>query len=105
VLQGHDHSYTRTLPMLKGKPVEGADPKASSVTDPAGVIYFTFNSGSGSKFYDWHDQAPEVFSAVRWQGKVPSFSYLALEGGKLTITTYRTDDMSVVDSFSIVKTK
>jgi Calcineurin-like phosphoesterase. len=105
VLQGHDHAYTRTLPMVKGKPVDGADPKADSVTDDAGIVYFTFNSGSGSKFYDWHDQAPEVFSAVRWQGKVPSFCYVADEGNRLTFTTYRTDDMSVIDSFSIVKSK
>lgn len=105
VLQGHDHSYTRTLPMRDGKPVAGSDPKAQSVSDPAGVVYFTFNSGSGSKFYDWHDAAPEVFSAARWQGKVPSFSYVAIDGGKLSVTTYRTDDMSVIDSYSIVKTK
>ena len=76
VLQGHDHSYTRTFPMAKGKPVEGCDPKADSIVDPAGTVYFTFNSGSGSKFYDWKDSTPEIFSAVRWQGKVPSFSYI-----------------------------
>jgi len=103
VLQGHDHSYTRTLPLAKGKPVDGADPKAASITNPGGVIYLTFNSGSGSKFYDWKDATPEIFSAVRWQGKVPSFSYVAVEGSKLTVTTYRTDDMSIVDSYSIVK--
>lgn len=103
VLQGHDHEYTRTFPMLKGKPVEGIDPKATSITDPKGVVYFTLNSGSGSKFYDWKDAVPEVFSALRWQGKVPSFSYIAVEGNSFTVTTYRTDDMSVVDSCSIVK--
>jgi hypothetical protein len=103
VLQGHDHAYTRTLSLLKGKSVDGADPKAESVTNPTGITYFTFNSASGSKFYDWHDAAPEAFSAARWQGKVPSFGYVSLEGNKFTLTTYKTDDMSVIDSFSIIK--
>lgn len=103
VLQGHDHSYTRTLPMAKGKPVEGVDPKADSITNPAGVVYFTFNSGSGSKYYDWKDATPEVFSAVRWQGKVPSFSYVTVDGNRFSITTFRTDDMSVIDTYSIQK--
>ena len=103
VLQGHDHSYTRTFPMLKGKPVEGFDAKADSVTNPTGIVYFTFNSGSGSKFYDWHDAAPEVFSAVRWQGKVPSFSSISVDAGTFSVKTYRTDDMSLIDSFSIIK--
>jgi predicted phosphodiesterase len=103
VLQGHDHSYTRTLPMLKGKPVEGFDAKADSITNPTGIIYFTFNSGSGSKFYDWHDAAPEVFSAVRWQGKVPSFSSVSVDAGTFSVKTYRTDDLSLIDSFSIIK--
>jgi len=103
VLQGHDHSYTRTLPMAKGKPVEGVDPNAASISNPAGIVYFTFNSGSGSKFYDWKDSTPEVFSAVRWQGKVPSFSYVSVEGNRFSVMTYRTDDMSVIDSYTITK--
>jgi len=103
VLQGHDHSYTRTLPMAKGKPVDGIDPKADSIVNPAGIVYFTFNSGSGSKFYDWKESTPEVFSAMRWQGKVPSFSYVSVEGEKFTVTTYRTDDMSLIDAYSITK--
>jgi hypothetical protein len=103
VLQGHDHAYTRTLPMLKGKPVEGSDPSAPSVSNPKGITYVTFNSGSGSKFYDWKDAAPEPFSAVRWQGKVPSFGYLSIEGKKLSLSVFRTDDMSSIDSFSIEK--
>ena len=103
VLQGHDHSYTRTLPMAKGKPVQGIDPKANSIVNPAGIVYFTFNSGSGSKFYDWKESTPEVFSAARWQGKVPSFSYIVVEGERLTVTTYRTDDMSLIDTYSITK--
>ena len=103
VLQGHDHSYTRTFPMAKGKPVPGIDPTSTSVTNPAGVVYFTFNSGSGSKFYDWKDTAPEPFSAARWQGKVPSFSYVSVNGNNLSVSTFRADDMSAIDAFTLTK--
>jgi 3',5'-cyclic AMP phosphodiesterase CpdA len=103
VLSGHDHSYTRTLPILDGKPVDGVDASADSISNPKGVVYFTLNSGSGSKFYDWKDATPEVFSAARWQGKVPSFSYVDISGNRLTVSTMRTDDMSIVDSYSIIK--
>lgn len=106
VLQGHDHSYTRTYPLLKGKPVQSDVPDANgALVNPKGIVYFTFNSGSGSKFYDWKDAAPEVYSAARWQGKVPSFSYVTIGSDTITVTTYRTDDMSIIDNCSIVKTK
>ncbi|MGA2545879.1 MAG: metallophosphoesterase [Rectinemataceae bacterium] len=106
VLQGHDHSYTRTFQMRGGKPL--TDQKQNSegaVLDPTGTLYLTFNSGSGSKFYDWKDAAPAVYSAARWQGKVPSFGYISIAGGALTFTVHRTDDMSVIDAYSIAKTK
>ena len=103
VLQGHDHAYTRSLPIAKGKPVEGADPAATTIVNPTGIVYFTLNSGSGSKFYDWKDAVPEVFSAARWQGKVPSFSYISVNGNTFSVATFRTDDMSVIDTFTITK--
>jgi hypothetical protein len=106
VLQGHDHSYTRTFQMLGGKPQKDQAASAEeAAVDPIGTLYLTFNSGSGSKFYDWKDQEPEIFSAVRWQGKVPSFGYFEISGGSLKLNVYRTDDMSLVDSCSIRKTK
>jgi len=106
VLQGHDHSYTRTFRMLGGKPQKDQTATAEgAAVDPTGTLYLTFNSGSGSKYYDWKDRAPEAFSAARWQGKVPSFGYIEISGGSLKLSVYRTDDMSVIDSYSIIKTK
>src|SRR5208283_432472 len=62
VLQGHDHAYTRTFQMLGGKPRKDQTANADgAIVDPTGSLYLTFDSGSGSKFYDWKDQAPEVF--------------------------------------------
>ena len=91
--------------MAKGKPVDGVDPKAVSVTDPAGIVYFTLDSASGSKFYDWKNPSPEAYSAARWQGKVPSFSYITVDGKSLSVATFRADDMSLIDSYSIEKTR
>jgi hypothetical protein len=105
-LQGHDHSYTRSFQILGGKPQTeqevGAD---GTVLDPKGCVYVTFNSGSGSKFYDWKDSDPEIYSALRWQGKAPSFGYISIAGDTLKLSVFRTDDMSLFDSYSIRKTK
>jgi len=106
VFQGHDHAFTRTYQMLKGKPQkEQKTDEQGRVVDPSGIVYLTLNSGSGSKFYDWTDASPEVFSASRWQGKVPSFSNVKIDDKVFSVTTYRTDDQSQIDSYSIVKTK
>ncbi len=54
VLQGHDHSYSRSYALKNGQKVNAAEqPAASQVaTGPGGVIYVTGNSASGSKYYD-----------------------------------------------------
>ncbi|MGX7677278.1 fibronectin type III domain-containing protein [Jatrophihabitans sp. DSM 45814] len=54
VLQGHDHSYSRSYQILNGqKAVADEQPGDSSVVQgPGGVIYVTANSASGSKYYD-----------------------------------------------------
>lgn len=54
VLQGHDHSYSRSYAIKNGvKANPDEQPGATSVvTGPGGVIYVTANSASGSKYYD-----------------------------------------------------
>ncbi|MCU1677833.1 MAG: metallophosphoesterase family protein [Frankiales bacterium] len=54
VLQGHDHSYSRSYALKNGQKVNpGEQPGASEVeAGPGGVIYVTGNSASGSKYYD-----------------------------------------------------
>ncbi|WSA88419.1 metallophosphoesterase family protein [Micromonospora sp. NBC_01796] len=54
VLQGHDHSYSRSYLIKNG---EKADPNEQPgaedvVAGPGGVLYVTANSASGSKYYD-----------------------------------------------------
>ncbi|WP_432939729.1 fibronectin type III domain-containing protein [Kribbella sp. CA-253562] len=54
VLQGHDHSYSRSYQIKNGKKANPAEqPGATQVTQgPGGVVYVTANSASGSKYYD-----------------------------------------------------
>jgi hypothetical protein len=60
VLQGHDHSYSRSYVIEGGvKHKTDEQPGATSVfQDPGGVIYVTANSASGSKYYPLTD--PDV---------------------------------------------
>jgi hypothetical protein len=54
VLQGHDHSYSRSYVIKNGQKANKYErPGAAEVAQgPGGVIYVTGNSASGSKYYD-----------------------------------------------------
>jgi hypothetical protein len=54
VLQGHDHSYSRSYEIKNGaKANPDEQPGAADVyPGPGGVLYVTANSASGSKYYD-----------------------------------------------------
>ena len=107
VLNGHDHVYTRTHVMDGTKPIieweNGEEGKApSEYVNPKGIIYVTTNSASGSKFYNIKNEDFE-YSAVKNQEKVPNISNVKVTDNSIEVTTYRTSDKSIVDSFKIVK--
>ncbi|MEV6931811.1 metallophosphoesterase family protein [Dactylosporangium sp. NPDC051485] len=54
VLQGHDHSYSRSYLIKNGQKADANEqPGAPDVyPGPGGVLYVTGNSASGSKYYD-----------------------------------------------------
>ncbi|MEU4238172.1 metallophosphoesterase family protein [Actinoplanes sp. NPDC026619] len=54
VLQGHDHSYSRSYLIKNGAKADATEqPGAADVyPGPGGVLYVTANSASGSKYYD-----------------------------------------------------
>ena len=108
VLNGHDHVYTRTHVMDGTKPIieweNGEEGKApSEYINPKGIIYVTTNSASGSKFYDIMQDKKFEYSAVKNQEKVPNISNVKVTDNSIEVTTYRTNDSSVVDSFKIIK--
>lgn len=104
VLMGHDHVYVRSYMMDGLQPTTGAsvydDEDYSSITDPTGILYVTANSASGSKFYTIKD-SPFEYAAVQNQERVPNVSKVSVGEDHFTVTTYRTSDMSVVNTFTI----
>ena len=109
VLQGHDHVYCRTYMMDGLNPIRtsdkyeyanGRDNAPTAVNDPDGILYVTANSGSGSKTYNIIS-SDFPFSAVQNQEHVANVSKVSVSDKQFTVTTYRTTDMSVVDSFTI----
>lgn len=108
VLNGHDHVYTRTHVMDGPNPIiewenneEGKAP--NEYVNPKGIIYVTTNSASGSKHYDIMKNQNFEFSAFKNQEYVPNISNLKITDNSIEVTTYRTNDSSVVDSFKIIK--
>jgi Calcineurin-like phosphoesterase. len=101
VFNGHDHYYTRTLQMAGGMPVDTT--KTNSVTNPKGTVYFTLDSGTGSKFYKYNTGSDHSFSAVSWQNNVPTYSYVTISNSQFKITTCETDTNTSVDSYTISK--
>lgn len=102
VLNGHDHYYTRSFQMYGGAPVNTA--KTTQVTNPKGTVYFTLDSGSGSKYYKYNTTADHSFSAFGWQNNVPTYTYANVAGDKFTLTTYATSSDTPIDTYTITKT-
>jgi len=120
VLSGHDHCFTRTYQMLGDDPQpEQEIDKRGRIVDPTGILYLTANSSSGSKYYELHlqyevEDNPDTeekeepnpyfeYVAVANQLEVPQFSYINVDSESLEISTYRTDTMEMIDSYTIVK--
>ena len=105
VLMGHDHVYCRTYMMDGLTPMTDAaiydDENYSSITNPEGILYVTANSASGSKFYNIQSNTEFPYSRVMNQERIPNISRIDVSDGQFTITTYRTSDMSEVDTFTI----
>jgi hypothetical protein len=110
VLQGHDHVYCRTWQMLNNEPqINVATSAKGEVLSPAGTLYLTTDSASGSKYYDLGTNVTIdptgawFWVADYWQAKAPTFSYITVDANSLSISTYRTDTMATIDTYTIKK--
>lgn len=111
VLQGHDHSYTRSYLVKDGALADSTElPGQSSVSaKPGEVLYVTANSASGSKYYNVI--APNAwYASVINQEKVRNYSHVSVTGGAITITTLRSQQNgtekpvnSVVDEVTLTR--
>lgn len=100
VLSGHDHVYSRSHIMTDGYTVNPSNEK--TVTDPEGIFYLTGGSSSGSKYYNKLDDA-RIPHAAKTVVNTMAFTNIEIDHNSFAITTYRTDDSSVIDSFKIIK--
>ena len=130
VFAGHDHVYSRSWFIKDSAKVEGIDYAASSVVNPEGTLYISLNTSSGLKYYDypltgsgnpaWTNDTSNMFYQNRntdaraitgkpwytnlaYQGYVPNFSVVDVTADSLTVRTYRTDTMAVIDEYTINK--
>ena len=78
--------------------------KPSFFTDTDDILYITANSASGSKYYDIQEAVAFPYAAVKSQEKTPTYSEVSVSEAHFTITTYRTNDGSVLDTFTINRT-
>ena len=110
VLQGHDHTYSRTYQLssdgkehtaydknnYKTDPeyqeqnncyVINSDVVGGTVIDPEGTVYLETNSSTGSKFYEL-EVGQQDFIAEKNQTWTPSYSVLSVDENSFTIATY-----------------
>ncbi|MEY1662543.1 phosphodiester glycosidase family protein [Isoalcanivorax beigongshangi] len=83
VLSGHDHMYSRSLPLQGGQP------------HPQGATYLIAGSDS-AKFYDSNGTGIARVAAVLFDDNVPTYTTLEIKGAQLRVLT-RTVDGRLVD--------
>jgi hypothetical protein len=114
VLMGHDHTFCRTWQMLNDSPQTGlVTDNKDEVVNPPGTFYLTADSASGSKYYSLGTNvtiSPDSVTNPSWywvaaysQLNVPTFSYVSVDANSLKVSTYRTDTMAEIDTYSIKK--
>lgn len=90
VLQGHNHQYSRTYPLIGGRAVNEQE---------KGPIYVTMNA-SGTKFNE--EKKAKDYQAIAFQNGQPMYGVIEVSPNVLTYSAY---DISgkMLDQFSITK--
>lgn len=128
VLQGHDHTYSRTY-QLTGDGEEHkaydssnykkdenyldenncyivkSDTKSGTIVNPEGTVYMEANSSTGSKFYNLIPTQQD-YIAERSQTWTPSYSVINVDEDSFSITTYDGDsgqELEGSSTYTIVK--
>lgn len=126
VLQGHDHTYSRTYQLQSdGKAHDKFSAKedtanyarenncyeivdttkGGTVVNPKGTVYLEANSATGSKFYNLIT-AKQDFISERSQTWTPSYAVINVTDDSFEVTTYDADTGKVLEgssSYKIVK--
>lgn len=127
VLQGHDHTYSRTFQLQgDGQQHTAFDKSYSSAADykeqnncyqivdntqsgtvvnPQGTVYLEANSATGSKFYNLIQQKQDYISE-RSQTWTPSYSVITVTDESFSVSTYDTTTRNALtgsSTYTIVK--
>lgn len=128
VMQGHDHTYSRTYQLqgdgkshtAYGKDVDMkdadyitqnncyqivSDTESGAVVNPKGTVYLEANSATGSKFYNLIATQQDYISE-RSQTWTPSYSVVSVTDDTFSVTTYDTttrQELSGSSTYTIVK--
>jgi 3',5'-cyclic AMP phosphodiesterase CpdA len=111
VLSGHDHFYARSYPLTNFEVAEDNSnvDEDGRVVDPDGAVYFTADSASGSKYYDFDeiDGWTNYYLAAYSQPNEPSYLNVEVKevenGDTFTVSAYLTADGSEIDTYTIIK--
>jgi hypothetical protein len=95
VLQGHDHTYSRSYQLSATGTTENttcydiltSKTSVNKVIDPKGTAYFEANSSTGSKFYQLIG-TQQNYIAARSQSWRPTYSVIDFTDVSLTVKTY-----------------
>lgn len=107
VVQGHDHYYFRSEPVVNGN-IADYSISDGLITDAGGPIYF-MNGAAGVKQYDktFRDMTDEIHTSYRTLLKSPSFSHCTVNATSVLFETYTvnryTGAMDLVESWGIQK--
>ncbi len=104
VLQGHDHSYTRSYLLDEnGRPAQELEESGQDLVEAndGEVLYLTANSASGSKFYDV--KAPDAeYASVINQENIRNYTKVDVTADTLTFDTYRSEPSGGGETNSLV---
>lgn len=129
VLQGHDHTYSRTYQLTsdgkqhqeydEGNYTEDnktyqkenecyelkSDMVGGTITNPEGTVYYEANSATGSKYYDLF-QPVQDYIAEKSQTYTPTYSVVNVTDDTFSVTTYDATTQKPVQgssTYTIVK--
>ena len=131
VLQGHDHTYSRTYQLTgdgeqHNAYTEGQDKNdqgyqndnsscyelksslvGGTIENPEGTVYFEANSATGSKYYDLFNPVQD-YIAEKSQTYTPTYSVISVTEDTFSVTTYNTTDEQQLEgssTYTIKKTE
>lgn len=131
VLQGHDHTYSRTYQLTgdgeqHNAYTEGQDKNdqgyqndnsscyelksslvGGTIENPEGTVYFEANSATGSKYYDLFNPVQD-YIAEKSQTYTPTYSVISVTDDTFSVTTYNTTDEQQLEgssTYTIKKTE